>query len=42
MSPVQGLPDEQTLLEEPDEEGLEETGAAAVVVSAAGVYTGAT
>jgi hypothetical protein len=41
MAPWQGLPDVQTPLEEP-EEGLEETGAAAVVVSADGVYTGAT
>lgn len=51
MSPSQGLPELQTPLEEPEEGGLEaaeDTGAAGAagvgvgVVSAAGVYTGAT
>jgi len=48
MSPSQGLPELHTPLEEPEEAGLEAAGAAGAagvavgVVSAAGVYTGAT
>jgi hypothetical protein len=41
MSPWHGLPDEHVPPEE-SEEGLEAAGAAAALVSAGGVYTGAT